>query len=280
MKKLFSTVSSLFFLSFVSHLALAQVTPAEDTEITETQRNKQGSFHFGVTTAINNTWIFSENEEQNNKHYENITTYKQAPIGLAIGYKFSYRNDLQVEAYISHQGQNFKLKAQGNGTGDKIGEKHINLTYLQVPLLWKFTTGDATRFNLHFGPQIGFLIKGEEINVITQAGGIKKDGSPIPTGTAVLAHKNKGEDLTKNIGGLNNLDPNLALGFGLEKDITDHLYLTGNLRFHYGFKDFRDAETVIDDTTGDKYILRYNIYGGVQFGIHYTFNRPWLKLKI
>ena len=270
MKKLLSTAGFIFFLSFVPYITQAQVTPEETDVIAEPQRNKQGSFHFGVTTAINNTWIFSENEEQNNKHYENIITYKQAPIGLVIGYKFNYRNDVQIEAYISHQGQDFNLKAHGNGTGDKIGEKHINLTYLQVPLLWKFTSGDATRFNLHFGPQIGFLINGEEVNEITQAGGIKKDGGAIPVGTTVLAHKNKGEDLTQNRGGLNNLEPNLVLGLGLEKDITDHLYLSGNLRFHYGFKDFRDTETVVDATTGNKYILRYNVYGGIQFGIHYT----------
>jgi len=274
MKKLFSTGSILFILSLFANPVLAQVTPDEATADIEPQRNKQGSFHFGVTTAFNNTWIKSDNEEQNNEHYKYKTTFKWAPVGIAVGYKFSYRHDLQLEAYISHQGQQYDLMANGNGGGEKIGEKHINLTYLQIPLLWKYTSGDATRFNVHFGPQLGLLISGEEINEITRAGGITRDGNAIPIGTTILANKNKGENLTKNIGGLNNLDPNLVLGFGLEKDITDHLYLSGNLRFQYGFKDFRDTETVIDATTGDKYILRYNIFGGVQFGIHYTLNRP------
>jgi len=274
MQKLFSTGSFLFFLILFSQLTQAQVT-SDDTEVSlEPQRNKQGSFHFGVTTAFNNTWIKSDNEEQNNEHYQYKTTFNWAPVGLAVGYKFNDRNDVQIEGYISRQGQQYDLMANSDGSGNKIGEKHINLTYLQLPLLWKFTSGDATRFNVHFGPQLGLLIKGEEVNTITQSGGTKRDGSPIPTGTTILANKKKGEDLTQNRGGFNNLDPNLVLGFGLEKDITDHLYLTGNLRFHYGFKDFRDTETVVDATTGDKYILRYNIYGGVQVGIHYTFNKP------
>jgi len=274
MKKLFSIGGFLFFLNLFSNPVVAQVTPDETAVNVEPQQNKQGSFHFGITTALNNTWIKFDNEEQNNEHYKYKTTFKWAPVGLVVGYKFNYRNDLQVEGYISHQGQQYDLMANGDGSGNKIGEKHINLTYLQIPLLWKFTSGDATRFNMHFGPQLGLLIKGEEVNEISQTGGIKRDGNPIPTGTTILANKNKGEDLTKNRGGLNNLDPNLVLGFGLEKDITDHLYLTGNLRFNYGFKDFRDTETVIDATTGDKYILRYNIYGGVQVGIHYTINKP------
>lgn len=278
MKKQITLYSLLFFFGLFFQLRAQDpsVPVKEDPQVDlELPRGFKGSFHFGVTTAINNTWIKFDNEEKNNEHYKYNTTFKWAPLGMAIGYKFNDRHDLQTEAYLSHQGQHYELVAQGDGSGAVIGEKRIDLTYLQVPLLWKYTSGDATRFNVHFGPQLGFLLNGEEVNEITRSGGIHRNGSAIPTGTTILVERKDGKDrIHDGQGKFNKLDPYLVLGFGLEKDITDHLYLSGNLRFRYGFADIRAGETVVDQTTGDKYILRYNIYGGAQFGLHYIISKP------
>jgi Outer membrane protein beta-barrel domain len=239
------------------------------------QRGYEGSFHFGLTTALNSTWIKFDNEEKNNEHYKYRKTFKWAPVGLAVGYKFNDRHDLQAEVYLSQQGQRYDLVAQGDGSGPVIGRKSIHLTYLQLPLLWKFTSGDATRFNVHFGPQLGLLLRGEEVNEITRSGGVHRNGGAIPTGTTTLVVRREGQDTAwDRQGQFNQLDPSLVLGFGLEKDVTDNLYVSGNLRFNYGFADIRAGETVVDNTTGDKYILRYNIFGGAQFGLHYIISKP------
>jgi hypothetical protein len=278
MKKRFTLSPLLFFfgLLFQAQAQDMAVQVKADPEVEqERPRGYDGSLHFGVTTAINSTWIKFDNEEQNNEHYKYKKTFKWAPVGLAVGYKFNDRHDVQVEAYLSEQGQRYDLVAHGNGSGALIGEKRIDLTYLQVPLLWKFSTGDATRFDVHFGPQVGFLLRGEEVNTISRAGGVHRQGEAIPTGTSSLVVRKGSQDLVYDgQGEFNKVDPYLVLGFGLEKDVTDNLYLSANLRFHYGFADIRAGETVVDQTTGDKYILRYNIYGGAQFGLHYIISKP------
>jgi hypothetical protein len=278
MKKRFTLYLLLFFLGLIFQARaqdLAVQVKEDPQEDMARPRGYKGSLHFGVTAALNSTWVKFDNDEQNNEHYKYNKTFKWAPIGVVAGYKFNDRHDLQAEAYVSRQGQHYDLVAQGNGSGAVIGEKRVDLTYLQVPLLWKYTTGDATRFNVHFGPQVGFLLKGEEVNEITRQGGVHRNGSAIRPGTSLLVVRQDGEDrVYDGQGQFNKVDPYLVLGFGLEKDLTDNLYLSANLRFHYGFADIRAGETVVDQTTGDKYILRYNIYGGAQFGLHYIINKP------
>lgn len=278
MKNQFTLFTLLCFFGLISHTQ-AQDGPAEmdgdPRVLVDAYGRYSGSFHFGLVTGVNNTWIKFDNEEKNNEHYQYKTTFKWAPIGLVLGYKFNDRHDVQAEAYVSRQGQHYDLVASGDGSGEVIGEKRLNLTYLQVPLLWKYSSGDATRFNFHFGGQVGFLLRGEEENQINRTGGVDRNGRPIPTGTTLLASKKGGDNQAfDNYGKFNTVDPSLVLGFGLEKDITDNLYLSGNLRFNYGFADIRAGETVIDKTTGDKYILRYNIFGGAQVGLHYIFDKP------
>jgi hypothetical protein len=278
MKNWFPFYSLLFFFGLLFQ-ALGQQAAGTVKEVPglgpEADRGYRGSFHFGVTTAINSTWIQVDSEAPDNKHYQYNKTFKWAPIGLAAGYKFNDRHDLQAEVYLSPQGQHYDLVARGDGSGAVIGGKRVDLTYLQVPLLWNFTSGDATRFNVHFGPQVGFLIRGEEVNAITRSGGVHRDGGAIPTGTAPLALRKKGKDtIYDGQGKFNKVDPYWVLGFGLEKDITDNLYLSGMLRFHYGFGDIRAGDTLTDKTTGDLYRQRSNIYGGLQFGLHYMIRKP------
>ena len=269
MIRFFFTCLLLLFL-FIAAPGQAQDT----TAYAQQTRELKGNFHVGFTTSLNSTWIKADNEEENNEHYKYRKTFRMAPVGLQIGYKFNYRRDIVLEAYLSNQGQQYDLT---DDNGNKIGEKNIRLTYLQIPLLFKYTSGDALRFNLFFGPQVGFLIKGEEVNnfekttTATIAGGNSKT---IPAGNYVLAKKESSQSLTQNAGGFHAVDPMAVLGFGLEKDVTDKLYISGNLRFNYGFRDIRDTKTTRDTYDFDYYILRYNIFGGVQVGLHYNFVKP------
>lgn len=278
MKNRFTLYTLLCFFGLLAQVRAQDAAVEVDDDarvLVDAAGGYSGSFHFGLVTGLNNTWIKFDNEEKNNEHYQYKTTFKWAPIGLALGYKFNDRHDLLAEAYVSRQGQHYDLVARGDGSGEVIGEKRLDLTYLQVPLLWKYSSGDATRFNVHFGGQVGFLLRGEEVNEITRSGGMDRNDRPIPTGTTLLASKKGGDNQAfDNYGKFNTVDPSLVLGFGLEKDLTDNLYLSGNLRFNYGFADIRAGETVVDKTTGDKYILRYNIFGGAQVGLHYILHKP------
>ncbi|MGV3587761.1 MAG: porin family protein [Adhaeribacter sp.] len=259
---------SFFLLAIMACSWQVKAQTQNDSLVLQQQvRMPKGNFHFGLTTAVNNTWIKVDNDMPNNEHYKYKTTIKWAPIGLVAGYKFNERHDVQLEAYLSQQGQNYTLTENGDGTGLELGEKRINLTYLQIPLLFKFTTGDAVRFNVHAGPQVGFLIKGEEVNEFPEA--IALNDRTLQ-GEYSLAKKGKGDSLFKNAGGFTAIAPMAVLGLGVEKDIKDNLYLSGNVRFNYGFTDIRDTETTTSEYDFDKYTLRYNIFGGIQLGLHYV----------
>ena len=261
---------ALITLSFLTFSGQAQAQDDASANV-EQVRKLKGNFHLGITTAVHNTWIKVDNEEELNEHYTYKTTFKWAPVGIVAGYQFNDRQELMAEAYLSNQGQNYNIT---DDNGNNVGKKTIKLTYLQVPLLWKFMTGDAIRFNLHFGPQAGFLIKGEEVNRLDKTTTVTIPGpstKTIQAGTYTLAKKDKGDPLDKRVGGLNAVDPSVVLGFGVEKDVKDNLYVSGNLRFNYGFKDIRDTESTRDEFDFDHYILRYNIFGGVQVGLHYVF---------
>ncbi|WP_026462151.1 outer membrane beta-barrel protein [Adhaeribacter aquaticus] len=271
MKRNTFTLFAFLLAAFVNQLQ------AQDLEVTPdpATRNQHGSFHFGLTTALNNTWIIIDrNDEDFNKHSQHNTTFKWAPIGVALGYKVNSRHDIQAEVYLSNQGENFTIT---DGSGKEVGEKRIDLTYLQIPFLWKFTGGDVTRFNVHFGPQLGLLIKGEEVNHFNQtATSAARGGSSktINQGTYVLARKEKGAPWGKPAGGLNAPDLYAVLGFGVEHDISSNFYLSANLRVNYAFKEIRDKEFTQDQYDFDTYILRHNTYGGLQVGIHYIFKKP------
>lgn len=263
MRKLQASFLLVLLLTF-SGKVLAQT---DSLALPQQIRIPKGHFHFGITTGINNTWIVVDNDYPNNEHYKYQPTVKLAPVGLVAGYKFNDRHDVQLEAYLSRQGQHYDLTENGDGSGLVLGEKRINLTYLQVPLLFKFTTGDATRFNLHIGPQIGFLITGEEVNEFPEA--IALNDRTLK-GTYTLAEKGKRASWFKPAGGFTSITPMAVLGLGLEKDVKDNLYLSGNIRFNYGFTDIRDTETTTSVYDFDRFTLRYNVFGGVQLGLHYV----------
>ena len=109
---------SLFVLFF---LFIAEQVQAQDTLVYGQQRRERtGSFYFGLTTGLNNTWIKVDNEEQFNEHYQYQKSFRFAPVGGVVGYKFSYRSGLQLEAYLSNQGQKFDLTDD-----NEIGRAHV-----------------------------------------------------------------------------------------------------------------------------------------------------------
>ncbi len=230
--------------------------------------------YIGAAAAINNTWIFIDNELSNNEHHEHQPTFGPAG-GLVLGYKFNDKHSVQVEGLVSKQGAKYDLV---NADRKVVGKKEIDLTYFAVPILFKLSGTGTTRFNIHFGPQISFLLRGEEMNtfsedVMVSNPNMPNDGQTIKAGTYSQAHT----DTDKQKAGadkFNTKDPSLLLGFGVEHDFSDQLYLSANIRLNYGFTNILDKERVARPTDLDTYTLRYNVLGGLQIGLHYFFNKP------
>ncbi|KAA9340244.1 porin family protein [Adhaeribacter soli] len=228
--------------------------------------------YIGAAAAINNTWIIIDNELQNNEHHDHKATFGPAG-GLVLGYKFNDRHSLQLEGAYSKQGAKYDLLNSDNRV---IGKKEIDLKYLAVPLLFKLSGTGTTRFNIHVGPQVAFLLSGEEVNtfdenVVVSNPNMPNNGQTIPAGTYTISDK---DPANAGVYKLNNIAPSIVLGFGVEHDLSDQLYLTANLRFNYSWTNINDDEVVAHPNDLDKYTLRYNVLGGLQVGLHYFFQKP------
>lgn len=230
--------------------------------------------YIGAIGAINNTWIIIDNELNNNEHHEHQPTFGPAG-GLVLGYKFNDKHSAQIEGFVSKQGAKYDILDDNKS---QVGKKEIDLTYLAVPLLFKLSGTGTTRFNVHFGPQVAFLLRGEEVNTFDKDVTITKtySGAPrsVQKGTYTLAHTDTDEQKKPGVNKFNTVDPSAVLGFGVEHDLSDQLYLSANLRFSYSWSDIVDSETIESPYNLDKYTLRYNVVGGLQIGIHYFFQKP------
>ncbi|WP_192822248.1 outer membrane beta-barrel protein [Rufibacter sp. LB8] len=233
-------------------------------------QNVKGPF-IGVTTQYQNTYIIND-EQYENVNYKHTFTTKWAPFGITAGYKFNENHSLQVEFIRSKQGEVLDLIDQD---GEKAGEKHIDLVYYNIPVLFKYTTAGKVRFTFQVGPQISLLQKGSEENRFSRTATYKREASTftIPQGTYLLASTEetaRGND--QAIGRFNEYDLGLLAGMGLEVNLTPVAYLSANLRYHYNFVNIRKEEQINSPVDPDTFTLRQNMVVGVQVGVHFLFN--------
>jgi hypothetical protein len=87
--------------------------------------------------------------------------------GGLMGYQFNKNIATQLEVLYMATGQKYKA-----GTVDYV----VKTNYLSVPLLLKWSTDitNPASFNVHFGPQMGFLM-GSSISTSGQGGGVQVD---------------------------------------------------------------------------------------------------------
>ncbi|RNI28665.1 outer membrane beta-barrel protein [Rufibacter latericius] len=227
--------------------------------------------YVGVTTQFQNTWIIND-EQYEDVNYKHRFTTKWAPFGFVAGYKFNENHNVQAEIYRSHQGEKFDLMDQ---SGNKAGEKEIDLVYWNIPLLFKYTTEGTLRFNFQVGPQLGILQKGTERNTFSRTASyqVKANTFSVERGNYLLASTEDSDRNNSGVGEFNQYDLGVLLGLGAEYSLKDNLILTANLRYGYNFVNIRKEEHIEDyrrDT--DYYVLRQNMVAGIQLGINYLFN--------
>ncbi|GGK76052.1 outer membrane beta-barrel protein [Rufibacter glacialis] len=234
-------------------------------------QNTKGPY-IGVTTQFQNTWVIND-EQYEDVNYKHRFTTKWAPYGFVAGYKFNENHNVQAEFYRSHQGERFDLI---DNSGNKAGEKEIDLVYYNVPLLFKYTSTGTVRFNFQVGPQLGILQKGTERNTFTRTASyqIKDRSFSVPQGNYLLASTEEGDRSgNSRVGEFNKYDLGILLGLGAEYSITSNVILTANLRYSYNFVNIRKEEHIEDLTRdSDYYVLRQNMVAGVQIGLNYLFN--------
>src|SRR6187549_1033905 len=205
----------------------------------------QVQVHIGATTAVNATFVLDKGLSEDPR-YNSTMTYNTAPIGFNFGVDFTNKFGLSLESILSNQGQIYEVI---NAAKKVSGERKIDLTYMNLPLLVRFMSGGngAARANFNIGPQVSFLTQATE-TMQFQAGNytiptndpnfqVPPEGTNNGDGTysmpAVGTPENPTEIYSKAKDDFKNTEFQIAAAFGLDIDIARHLYLTTQIRANY-----------------------------------------------
>lgn len=240
--------------------------------------------HFGATTAVNATYVLDKGLSEDPR-YNSTATYQWAPIGFNFGVDLGRKFGLSLEGIKSKQGQIYDMI-------DKFeeikGKRKISLDYLQLPMLLRFMSGGngGARANFNLGPQLSLLTDARETieanaGTFTIPEGVDFESiqQEFPTatnngdGTYQLPSDIPSTDiLTKKANDFKNTEFSIAGAFGLDIDLSKHLYLTTQVRATYSLTDMRNGDVIEKIKNGDSADIfgqRANLLVGVQLGLHY-----------
>jgi len=237
-----------------------------------------GQVHFGATTGLNATFVLDKGLKEDPR-YNSTYTYQWSPVGFNFGVDIGRKFGLQLESILSNQGQIYEVI---NTAKEVSGKRNIDLQYLNIPMLLKFMNGGdgKARTNFNFGPQLGLLTKARE--TITFDPGIY----PIPEGGDFVlpegAIDNQDgtytleepftDELSKAKNNFRDMEFQIAMAFGVDIDLSKHLYLSTQVRANYSLTDMRNGDVIDSIKAGnaeDIFGSRANLLVGIQFGLHY-----------
>jgi hypothetical protein len=242
--------------------------------------------HVGATTAYNATFVLDKGLKEDPRYSSKIT-YNWAPIGVNFGVDFGRKFGLSLESIMSKQGQIYELV---NVADQVAGQRKIDLSYVQLPMLMRFMGGGngGTRANFNLGPQLSILTDAVE-SIQADAGsrfeipeGVDFEAiqQEFPSavnnndGTYTIPTEVSQDLLTKKANNFKSAEFQIAAAFGLDIDLSKHLYLTTQVRANYSLTDMRNGD-VIDAIKngqgGEIFGQRANLLVGVQIGVHYMF---------
>jgi len=242
--------------------------------------------HLGATSAFNATFVLDKGLSEDPR-YNSTITYHTAPIGFSFGVDFGNKFGLSLESIISNQGQIYDVI---NTAKQIAGTRKIDLQYINIPMMMKFMGGGSggVRGNFNFGPQLSILSKGIE-TLQTSRGNyeipegidfatIQQDyPSAVDNGNGTYELPNDVPTtalLQKELDDFKNTEFQLAAAFGLDIDLSKHLFLTTQVRANYSFTDMRNEDIINLLKSGDVSEIfggRANFLVGVQVGLHYYF---------
>jgi hypothetical protein len=244
--------------------------------------------HLGLTTSMNATYVLDQGLSKDPR-YNSTATYKWAPVGFNFGIDVGRKFGLSLESIMARQGQIYQII----DAAEKVkGERKIDIKTIQLPLLMKFMSGGngGARGNFNFGPQLNLLTDAIE-SVKAQAGTYEipegVDFTSIQAEFPGAANNGNGtytlasdiptrEVLSKKANDFKNTEFAIAAAFGLDIDISKHLYLTTQVRANYTLTDMRNGDVIDQLKSGDGGSIfgqRANLNVGMQLGLHYTLGK-------
>jgi hypothetical protein len=242
----------------------------------------QVQVHLGATTAYNATFVLDKGLSEDPR-YNSTITYNWAPIGFNFGVDFSRTFGLSLESILSNQGQIYEIVDVAEKV---VGERKIDLSYVQLPLLMRFMSGGnaGTRANFNLGPQLSLLTDASEVIQYTASTQTFPKGSELPAGatnvvqnpdgtvTANVPAQSPDEILSNELNSFKNAEFQIAGAFGLDIDLSRHLFLSTQIRANYSLTDMRNDDVIESIKNGDSSDIfgqRANLLVGVQLGVHY-----------
>ncbi|MGK7390370.1 MAG: outer membrane beta-barrel protein [Candidatus Cyclobacteriaceae bacterium M2_1C_046] len=256
--------------------------------------------HLGLSTAGNSTFVLDKGLTEDPR-YNSTMTYDFAPIGFTMGLNLTKSFGLQLESILSNQGQIYEVIDIANNV---VGQREIDLSYIQIPLLFKFMSGsnNIARPTFSLGPQLSLLTEGYEslqymqsvMEVPEDLATANGDGTYTivdpstsqvltdqatmnPDGTYNMPEFNSTELLSSNalneFQQLRDAEFQIAASFGLDVDLGKHIYLSSIIRANYSLTDMRNGDVVeLIRTEGVNSIFnkRANLLVGVQLGLNYV----------
>ena len=219
----------------------------------------QVQVHVGATTAYSATFVLDKGLSEDPR-YNSTMTYNMAPIGFNFGVDFTNKFGLSLESILSNQGQVYEII---NAAEQVVGERKIDLKYMNLPLLMRFMSGGngGARANFNIGPQLSFLTEASETMqfeagdytipddpefVIPEGGTDNGDGTyNIPEG-----QEEPTEIYSKALNNFKTTEFQIAAAFGLDIDLSKHLYLTTQIRANYSLTDMKNGDAWETITSG------------------------------
>ncbi len=192
---------------------------------------------------------------------------------------------MQFEALIAHEGQLFNFVDLND---KKIGEREIELSYFNLPVLIQFRSrGKKVRTVFSIGPEISFMRFGEETifnesATVTIPEGVTPPVGAIENADGTYTIPSLGLTTIASLDGLNSEDLLKEVDFRILADVSLHIiaspkfYINVDVRSSYGFMDIRGDEllkNIEEDTAIFDDILsqRANFSVGVWVGLQYYF---------
>ena len=246
-------------------------------------------FHIGATTGINTTFILDKGLSEDPR-YNATYTHSFSPIGLSAGVDFGPRFGLQLESILTNQEQIYEVIDIAKTV---VGERHIDIQSVNIPLLFKFMSGSTkkTRMNFSLGPQLAIITDGIETLEYSASTQEIPSGVSIPEGavengdgTYDLPPLSKTELLStvaeNELEKFKKTQVQFAGNIGVDIDITDNIYLSTLIRANYSLTDMRNDELIAllkqgNNLAEDIFGRRANLLVGFQFGVHYMFGGVW-----